>query len=130
MPPNRNITTTINRISSRSPMIVPPLGEKQGDFEPKTYPFPFALATTSPGHFFHGFLDLFDGLLGDLFDLADGLIGLALVAKFVIANQRAGRFLDSAFHLVCLAAHDRDSFCQRLLRILEKTEFSSVGYYF
>ena len=40
MPPNRNITTTINRISSRSPMIVPPLGEKWGDFE--TYPFPFA----------------------------------------------------------------------------------------
>ena len=62
------------------------------------------------GYFLDSFLyrvgDLLDGLLG----LPDCLVGLSFVAQLVVAGQRAGGFLDSAFHDVCLATHDDDSF--------------------
>src|SRR5450631_2894219 len=60
---------------------------------------------------FYGFSDLVDGLLGYVLNLADRLVGFALRAKVVVARQRTSSFLESAFHYVCLSAHDGASCC-------------------
>src|ERR1700682_5084162 len=86
-------------------MIFHSLGRKPGRLSALNRS-PSHAVTTSLTQFFHGLLDLVDGLLGDLLDLADRLVGLALRAKLVIAGQRAGSFLEPAFHHVCLATHD------------------------
>ena len=63
----------------------------------------FPPAFRLPDHFFHGLLNRVDGLLGSLLGLADCLVGPSFFAKLVVAGQRAGGFLDSTFHYVCLA---------------------------
>jgi hypothetical protein len=44
------------------------------------------------------------------------LVRLSILAKLLVSDQRAGSFLDSAFHHVCLATHDGNSFL-RLVRV-------------
>jgi hypothetical protein len=66
--------------------------------------------TGLPDRFLHGFLYRVGCLLDGLLGLPDGLIGLSFLAKFVIAGQRPGGFLDSTFYFVSLATHDSDSF--------------------
>jgi len=51
-------------------------------------------------------LNIVDGLLNDLLDLADGLVGLAFLTQLIVTGQCAGRFLDATFHFVCLAIDD------------------------
>jgi len=63
-----------------------------------------------PKYFLHGFLHLVGDLLDRLFGLPDCLIGLPFLTQLVIAGQRAGGFLNSTLHYVCLATHDGDSY--------------------
>jgi hypothetical protein len=85
-----------------------PLRKPRGN--PRGDPRKMSMTPWLPDHVFHGFLyrvgDLLDGLLG----LPDRLIGLSFVAKLVVAGHGASGFFDSAFHYVCFAAHDSDSF--------------------
>ena len=62
-----------------------------------------------------GLLDLVDGPSDDLLDLAYRLVGPALRAKLVVASQRAGGFLQSAFRHVCLAEGLRHRLADRVL---------------
>jgi len=61
------------------------------------------------GHVFQGFLHAFGSILDGLLGLSDHLVGLSFVTKLVIADQRGGGFLDSAFYFVSLATHDTNS---------------------
>lgn len=76
--------------------------------------FLFASCDASLAEFFHCLLDLGDGLLADLLDLADRLVGPALRTQLVITGQRAGGFLDSPFDHICFATQGRSSFTLRL----------------
>src|SRR5688500_5805817 len=97
--------------SSRVPINFSPCVENQAGVGPETYSYTFRAVTSLLADFFHYLLDLGDGLLPDLLDSANHLIGLALRAQLVIACQRAGSFLDPAFNHVCLTTHDEDSYC-------------------
>jgi hypothetical protein len=57
-----------------------------------------------------GTLDTGTRMIDGLFDFAPDLIDLAFLTQLVVVGQRAGRFLDPAFHFVNLATHVEVSF--------------------
>jgi hypothetical protein len=65
--------------------------------------FSLSVMPPLPAHFF---CELVDDFCGGLLNLANGLIGLAFSAQFVVTGQRARGFFDSAFCDICFSTHD------------------------
>jgi hypothetical protein len=65
--------------------------------------------------------------LDGLFDLTNGLIGLAFFAKLVVPRQGASGFLDSALHDICLATHDGNSSIKKADVVEHPKAFHHVG---